>query len=278
MLKAKERDTVAGDWIKLHRQVIDSKVFSDEFLWRLWCWLLIRANWKKTYYQGIEIQPGQLVFGRNAAASELGTNPSKVYRGIKKLEKFGNIEAKSNSKWTMITICNWTTYQDSKNQSEQRVNSERTASEQRVNSERTHHKKVKNYKEGEEGRNNKTASPSGDGTSKRAYSEEFEEFWKLYPRTEGKKAAFLKYKLAVKELASVRGSPDAACEWLRERVSIFSATSKGKGDFCPHGATWLSQGRYDDDENEWNRSTGGQGRGTERTGGGFKGDGETEQF
>ena len=31
-------------WIKLHRQIVDSAVFQDEHLLRLWIWLLSKAR------------------------------------------------------------------------------------------------------------------------------------------------------------------------------------------------------------------------------------------
>lgn len=128
---------MAGDWIKLHRKALDSRVFSDDFLWRLWCWCLMKSNWKDGFYRGEKVQRGQFVTGRNAASEELGCSPSKWYRGMQKLEEFGQIKQQVNSKWTTVSICNFSTYQGegpaSRTADEQQVNSERTASEQQVN-------------------------------------------------------------------------------------------------------------------------------------------------
>lgn len=84
----------------------------------------------------------------------------------------------------------------------------------------------------------------------------FDEWWQLWPpgRKIGKADARASYKKAVKRIAKERdGSLLLAAEFLLDRLGVFSKTPKCLGDYCPHPATWLNQGRYDDDEEAWNR-------------------------
>lgn len=134
-----------SDWIKLHRKSLDSQVFSDDFLWRLWCWCLMRASWTERYYRGEKLLAGQFATGRKAGANDLGCSESKWYRGIKRLEELGQITIEVNSKWTTLSVCNWGTYQNDADESEQQMNSQRTASEQLVNT-------IKEGKENKEGK------------------------------------------------------------------------------------------------------------------------------
>lgn len=69
---------------------------------------------------------------------------------------------------------------------------------------------------------------------------EFEQFWEAYPRKVGKKAAQKAFRNAqnrpriddlLKSIAEARASP----QWRKEG-----------GQFIPHPATWLNQGRWDD--------------------------------
>lgn len=77
----------------------------------------------------------------------------------------------------------------------------------------------------------------------------FDAFWSAAPRKVGKAAARSAYTAAVKALrAAGKAEPD---EFLLERITAFAQTPKAKGDFCPHPATWLNQGRYDDDPATW---------------------------
>lgn len=150
---------MAGDWIKLHRKAVDSAVFTSASMWHLWCYLLMKANWKPSWYEMQKIDVGELVFGRNSAAETLGCSPSAVYRNMKKLEEHGMIKQESNNRWTRVSICNWRTYQILENDSEQRMNNGRTTDEQQADNKRTHPKKDKNYKEREEGKNNSSSEP-----------------------------------------------------------------------------------------------------------------------
>jgi len=71
----------------------------------------------------------------------------------------------------------------------------------------------------------------------------FEEFWKLYPRRVGKDDARKKWnkinpdtELFDKIMNAVRDNIDRNPQWQRDN-----------GQFIPHPATWLNQGRWDDD-------------------------------
>lgn len=119
-----------ADWIKLHRKSLDSRVFSDPILWRLWCWCLIKSNWKRGWYCGCELQPGQFATGREAASEELGVSGSAWYRSMQKLQEFGCIRMEANNRFTIVSIVNWRKYQGE-------VNNERTTDEQQADNERT---------------------------------------------------------------------------------------------------------------------------------------------
>ena len=129
-----------GDWIKLHRRSIDSRVFSDPDLWRLWCWCLMCANWKRSWKQGREIPPGSFATGELSAAEQLGISGSKWRRGIKRLKEFGMIEVKATNKFTLISLVNWEKYQGTR----------RTTDEQVTNNRRTSDEPVTTIEEGEE--------------------------------------------------------------------------------------------------------------------------------
>lgn len=85
----------------------------------------------------------------------------------------------------------------------------------------------------------------------------FSDFWRIYPRRVGKKAAQLKWKSAIKLIAADKGIEDeAAAEWLLDRTRSFAASDAGKaGIYCPHPTTWLNQGRYDDADEVWDRGS-----------------------
>ena len=88
--------------------------------------------------------------------------------------------------------------------------------------------------------------------SKSQYTSDFEAWWKVYPRRVGKRKAFAAWKVALK---NVEGNGEAP-ETLLEITRRYAASPAGNaGEFTPHPATWLNQGRYEDDPAEWQDKT-----------------------
>jgi len=78
-----------------------------------------------------------------------------------------------------------------------------------------------------------------------------EQIYNAYPRHVGKADALKKIAAAVKTVAAREAEPRA---WLMERVIIFAESAAGqRGKYTPHPSTWFHQGRYDDDDAEWNK-------------------------
>lgn len=110
---------MAGDWLKLHRQILDSAVFANPDLLKLWVWCLCRASYKPQTVamqtgRGstlVKIQAGQFIFGRNAAARALNMKPTTVSSRLKTLQKLGNLDTQTSNHFTVVTINNWSSYQ-----------------------------------------------------------------------------------------------------------------------------------------------------------------------
>ncbi|MED1128837.1 MULTISPECIES: hypothetical protein [Bacillus] len=144
-------------WIKLHRKIKENPIFANSDMFKLWALCLIKATHKEhdqlVGNQMVKLLPGEFVTGRHELASEFNegvkpsekVSPSTVWRYMKNFEKWQMLNIKSGNKFSVISVTNWSEYQ----QSEQQVNSKRTANEQQVNT----NKNVKNEKN--EKKNNK---------------------------------------------------------------------------------------------------------------------------
>lgn len=152
-----------GDWIKAHRSLMDSAIWSDDWLVRLWMWCLFKANYKPAQWRGETVNRGQFITGRMTASDELSVAPSKWYRGMMRLAELGYIAIEANSVWTRVTVCKYETYQDGGSDeraaNEQRLNSDRTANEQRLDSERTLEKECKKGRREELRESEREAAP-----------------------------------------------------------------------------------------------------------------------
>lgn len=132
-------------YINLHRALLDSMIFSSQTGLKIWIWLLLKASFKKRYVSlkigkgetTVTIERGQLLFGRYKAEEELCIDGSTVYKWIKKLEENDMISIESNNQYSIITICNYDTYQTEIETKEQPSNSRVTTKEQQSNSRRT---------------------------------------------------------------------------------------------------------------------------------------------
>jgi len=103
-------------WVKLHRKLLDNCIYKDANLLQLFIYCLLKANHKPNTilfnYQEITIQRGQFITGRLQLAKELNQKPSSLRNRLQLLEKLGILDIKSNNKFSMVTVLNYSTYQD----------------------------------------------------------------------------------------------------------------------------------------------------------------------
>lgn len=117
----------AEGWIKLHRKLLDNPVtMKDTDHLAVWIYLLLNAshNEHPALFKGekIILKPGQLITGRKSIALALHIDESKVERILKSLKSEQQIEQQTSSKNRLISITNWEFYQQSEQQNEQQVN------------------------------------------------------------------------------------------------------------------------------------------------------------
>lgn len=124
-------------WIKLHRKIVESPVFDNEKVLKVFIYCLTKASHKNHKQiigtKVVELSPGQFIFGRQSWASTLKINESSIYRYMKLLEELDIITIKANNKFSVVTIVNWGIYQQEDNASEQQMNNKRTTNEQQMN-------------------------------------------------------------------------------------------------------------------------------------------------
>lgn len=128
-------------YIKLYRKVMDSFVWTNPNMYKLWSLCLMKASHerRKFLFNGKEmwLNSGEFVTGRDAITFEMNkgakrehqVNSASVWRWLKKFESEQMLNIKSTTKYSVISINNWEEYQGS----EQQVNINRTTSEQQVN-------------------------------------------------------------------------------------------------------------------------------------------------
>jgi ribosomal protein L16/L10AE len=162
-------------WIKLYRKSIDSRVFQNEGLWKVWTWCLLKANHKEQWVSittgkgtnEILVKPGQFIFGRKTAAKELRMAESSVRNRIEKLKNTQKLDIKTDTHCSIISIINWESYQTEEIREDTQKDRQRTGKGQAKDT----NKNVKNDKE------------------KDTFEIEslFDDFWEHAPSRNGKK-------------------------------------------------------------------------------------------
>ena len=220
-------------YVRLWRKSLDSAVFTDPILWKLWCLCLMKANFKNRWVSvdgialPIELKSGQFITGRIALHKEFylrakrhsqQVSPLTLWRKLEVLQDLSNLNIRSHAKYSIISISNWNDYQ----KVEQPVNNRRTTGEQPVNTDNNY--SIKELKE----------TP--------LYPPPCEKFWLAYPKKVGKGAALNSWK-KIKPSNGTVEKIIGAVEYQKKDHQW----SRDGGRFIPNPATWLNQRRWDDE-------------------------------
>jgi len=107
---------MSAGFITLHRSAFANPVLRDGERFRAWCYLIAHAAFRPTRQDArgrtIVLDRGQICAGRDQLAREWRWSPSAVERFLVRLETEHMIERQSGQGKTIITICNYSKYQD----------------------------------------------------------------------------------------------------------------------------------------------------------------------
>jgi len=100
-------------FIYLWRQLLKSDTWKcDGELLKVFIWCLLKATHQSLETNKMVVERGQFFAGEKVASKELGI-PTSTYRGkLKKLKELGVVETKVANRFTLITVCNYSTYQN----------------------------------------------------------------------------------------------------------------------------------------------------------------------
>ena len=119
-------------FVKLHRAVRGTAIAQHPEYFAAWVHILCMAT-HKTRQQVVgtkivDLEPGDLVFGRLKFSATTGISENKVRSALKVMTGLGMITSKSHAKFSVISITNWTKYQDQSPANNQQATSKPPAS------------------------------------------------------------------------------------------------------------------------------------------------------
>lgn len=106
--------------MKLHRKLLEWEWYQDAHMVHLLIHLLLTASHENREYKGLTIKRGQLATTTKELAEALGTSRTSIWRRLKRLEVERFVKLEVKQKETIITICKYDSYQETKRKSETR--------------------------------------------------------------------------------------------------------------------------------------------------------------
>jgi len=148
-------------WIKLHRKFIKWEWYDDASVFRLFTHLLLTVNYEDKRWRGIEVKAGSIVTGIDSLVKQTGLGRQQIRTAIEKLVVTGEITRKTTSKYSIISILNWESYQGDNRQ----VNTQATLKQHSANTQLT-------------------ATKEGNNIRKKeiVYTRSFLDIWAVFPK------------------------------------------------------------------------------------------------
>ena len=113
-------------FIKLHRSLVEWEWYQDSNTMRLFLHCLLKANYTEKKWQGKTIPRGSFLTGLDVLASELNLTQRKIRTSLTKLKTTGELTIKTTNKGSIVSVCNYDTYQSLDQETDNKPNDKRT--------------------------------------------------------------------------------------------------------------------------------------------------------
>ena len=99
-------------FIVINRKILKWQWYDDMNTKTLFLHLLLKANWEDKEWHNILVKRGQLITGRKKLSEETGLSERQIRTSLDKLISTNEITKSITNKYTIITINNYSKYQD----------------------------------------------------------------------------------------------------------------------------------------------------------------------
>ena len=137
-------------YIKLWRKLKEWEWYRNSETLHLFLHLMLNANYKDTRFMGYEIKRGDIVCGRKQLCADTGISEQSIRSCLERLKSTSEITSKSTNKFSIITLCNYETYQSDileiNQQNRQQLTSDQPATNQQLTTSKEGKKEKKAIK------------------------------------------------------------------------------------------------------------------------------------
>ena len=130
-------------WIKLHRNLLNWEWFSEPKTLSVFVYFLLSARHNEGSWRGINLKAGELITSRESISNATGLSVQEVRTAMGKLAMTGEITTKATTKYTIVTITNYASYQsaESDNQPAEKPTRKPTSNKVKTNEQQTNNHK-----------------------------------------------------------------------------------------------------------------------------------------
>ena len=136
-------------YLKFYRKMMSWEWYKDLVVKSVFFHCLFRANYQDTQWNGIAIKRGQFITSYKKMAEECGLSVKQIRRAISALTRTHEIEYEGHSKYSVITVVKYDSYQTKGTIEGTKEGKQRANKGQQINNI----KNIKNYKEDKKERN-----------------------------------------------------------------------------------------------------------------------------
>lgn len=102
---------MAGRFVKLYEKLLNWEWFRDANTLQLFLYLLLKANYRTSTFQGVKVGRGQLVTSISKLGQATGQSVRQIRDNLKHLEMTGEVTSQSTNRYRIITVVRYDDYQ-----------------------------------------------------------------------------------------------------------------------------------------------------------------------
>lgn len=182
-----------GNYIKISRTILEWEWYGDINTKVLFLHMLLKANWKDGNFKGTTVPRGSLVSSIKKLSDETSLSEREIRTAISHLKMTGEVTSKSYSKYTVFTVKNYDRYQSSDTQNDRQSTSKRHTNDIQTTTieEGKKERREEIYNNSscvQQDKADVESIPLNDGTEWECSVDDYEEYIRLYPAVDVKKA------------------------------------------------------------------------------------------
>lgn len=158
-------------WVKIYDSILDWRWHHKPEYVSFMLHCLLKANPKPTKWETIELEKGQFVTSMKSMCETIGISERTYRTIIKNLTDCGFLTIKTTNKYTVVTVCNYATYQATKEDKRQSNDNQKSYDSQSKDNQKTtdieyKNKRITDFKEKE---NKETFLKNGGTAEKKVF-------------------------------------------------------------------------------------------------------------